>query len=63
MLILTCANLHEKVRLYVAYTKMTKYSYDTIMVNEVLFTEIGNYSFIFLCRSHIVVFLSQILNK
>jgi hypothetical protein len=49
--------------LYVAYTKMTKYSYDTIMVNEVLFTEIGNYSFIFLCRSHIVVFLSQILNK
>jgi hypothetical protein len=42
---------------------MTIYSNDTIMVGEVLFIEIGNYSFTFLCRSHMVVFYYQNLHK
>jgi hypothetical protein len=59
-LMLTCSNLHENIGLYVRYAKMTKYSNDTIVVGEVLFTEIGICSFTFLCRSYIIVFCPKI---
>jgi hypothetical protein len=42
---------------------MTKCSNDTIMIGCVLFTEIGNFIFTFMCRSHMVVSLCQNLHK
>jgi hypothetical protein len=38
VLILTCVSFHEKVRLYVAYTKITKCLNNTIMIGFVMFT-------------------------
>lgn len=53
MLILTCISFHGKVQLYVAYRKMKKYPNDTILIGFVLFTEIGIFIFVFMCRSHL----------
>jgi hypothetical protein len=40
MLILACVSFHGKNLLYVAYTKMTKYPNNTIMIGCAMFTEI-----------------------
>jgi hypothetical protein len=63
MLIFRCVSFHGTIRLYVVYTKMTKYLNDTIMIGCALFTEIGNYIFTFMCGSYMANFLCRNLHK
>jgi hypothetical protein len=43
ILIFSSANFRVKKPLYVAYTKMTKYPYENIIIGFLLFKEIKNY--------------------
>jgi hypothetical protein len=59
----TCVSFHKKIRSYVAYTKMTKCSNDTIMIGCALFTLFTKIGITFMCRSHMAVFLCRNLHK
>jgi hypothetical protein len=63
MLILICVSSHRKKHLHVAYTKVTEYLNDTIIIGFVLFTQIGFLIFTFMYRSYMVVLFCQNRHK
>jgi hypothetical protein len=62
ILIFSSANFREKeIPLYMAYTKMTKYPYENIIIGFLLFKEIKNYlSFFFVYYTYGPILLENL---